>query len=203
LAHPEKAASVLPLIAIKLVIAVTAGYTVDLAMRKRKSGDGLNPGEVTAACDSNGTNHGYTGCCRHRVCNHETKLEILLYHPLRHTFKVALLLFVLTLVMNWALDAIGADRFRALFQTGTLMQPVVAALVGLIPNCFASVFIAELFLKGVIGLGSTVAGLCAGAGVGLVVLVQENRNVKDTGMIIGLLLAVSIFTGMIVQSVWY
>ena len=84
---------------------------------------------------------------------------------------------------------------------GTLFQPVLASLIGLVPNCFASVLLAELYAKGSISFGALVAGLCAGAGLGILVLLKENKDFKDTLFVIGLLLAVSMVSGLVIQLV--
>jgi len=69
----------------------------------------------------------------------------------------------------------------------------------MIPNCFASVLLAGLFAKGIISFGALIAGLSAGAGLGLLVLIKENRNRMDTARIVGLLLAISIAAGTLIQ----
>ena len=93
----------------------------------------------------------------------------------------------------------GTDRFSALFMKGTIFQPVLAAFVGLIPNCFASVFLVQLFAKGIISFGALLSGLCAAAGLGILVLIKENKDFKNSLLIIALLVSVSIFVGIIIQ----
>ena len=72
-------------------------------------------------------------------------------------------------------------------------------MIGLVPNCFASVLLAELYAKGSISFGALVAGLCAGGGLGILVLLKENGDFKDTVFVIGLLLTVSIVSGIVIQ----
>jgi hypothetical protein len=123
----------------------------------------------------------------------------LIIHPLWHTFKIFGFLLVLSIVLNCILDKVGDQRIANLLLSGTMFQPVLAAFIGLIPNCFASVFLAGMFVKGAISFGSMVAGLCSSAGLGMLVLAKENKSLKDTFFIIGLLLGVSIFAGIVIQ----
>jgi peptidoglycan biosynthesis protein MviN/MurJ (putative lipid II flippase) len=82
-----------------------------------------------------------------------------------------------------------------------MFQPVLASFIGLIPNCFGSVLLAELYAKGSISFGAMVAGLCAGGGLGILVLLKENKDLRNTLSIIGLLLFVSILSGSLIQFV--
>ena len=82
-----------------------------------------------------------------------------------------------------------------------LLQPALAALIGLIPNCAASVAITRLYLDGVLSFGSTIAGLSAAAGLGLLVLIRENRDHTNTLKVIAWLLGLSIAAGTLLQVV--
>jgi len=77
----------------------------------------------------------------------------------------------------------------------------LAGLVGLIPNCAASILITQLFLEGAISFGSAVAGLCTGAGIGLVVLFKTSRNKKECFAITGILYLIAVIAGMILQLI--
>ena len=84
---------------------------------------------------------------------------------------------------------------------GTVFQPFLTALLGLIPNCAASILITQLFLEGAISFGSAVAGLCTGAGIGLVVLFKTSRNKKECFAITGILYLIAVIAGMILQLI--
>ena len=77
---------------------------------------------------------------------------------------------------------------------------MLASLVGLIPNCAASVVITELYVVGGLNLGGTVAGLCVSAGIGYAVLVKQNRPIKNTVFIILLVYALSVALGVCVTA---
>ena len=78
---------------------------------------------------------------------------------------------------------------------------MIATLVGLIPNCAASVVLTQLYLNGVMSIGAMMAGLLAGAGVGVLVLFKENRDVKESLQILGLLYVIGAFCGIVIDLV--
>ena len=199
LSVPAKAHLVGPLILIKVAIAVTAGMTVDLVLHFMN----VSKLKRAASTDDDLINaiKGHSGCCSHEVDKERSRLKSLLIHPLRHTAKIFIFLFVLTAAMNYLVDLVGADRLEGLLLNGTVFQPFLASMIGLIPNCFASVLLAGLFAKGAISFGSMVAGLCAGAGMGMLVLIKENKDIKDTASIIGLLVGISVIAGVVIQMV--
>ena len=80
-----------------------------------------------------------------------------------------------------------------------IFQPIVTGLVGMIPNCAASVLVTELYAEGAITFGSAMAGLCTGAGVGLAVLFRANKNVRENLIITGIVFAVGVLSGMLIN----
>jgi hypothetical protein len=196
LSMPDKAKMVGVLIAIKVVIAIAAGVGIDYVIRICQA---PRPSEAAANASSVVVVKEHSGCCSHGLDSRPAKVQALLLHPLRHTAKIFLFLLLLTLVLNFAVGQMGPERIGAILLQGTLFQPVLASLIGLVPNCFASVLLAELYAKGSISFGALVAGLCAGGGLGILVLLKENGDFKDTVFVIGLLLTVSIVSGIIIQ----
>ena len=196
LSMPDKARMVGVLIAIKLVIAIAAGVGLDYLMRvcqARRSKAAIPKASSVAVVKD------HAGCCSHGLDGRPTKVQALFLHPLRHTVKIFLFLLLLTLVLNFIVQQMGPERIGAVLLQGTIFQPILASLIGLVPNCFASVLLAELYAKGSISFGALVAGLCAGGGLGVLVLLKENGDFKDTVFVIGLLLTVSVVSGILIQ----
>lgn len=191
LAQPSQAHFVLPLIGMKIVIAVLGGYGVDLAMRSY----GRRPTESDPKEADDIHEH---GCCEHHVEGRDARRELLM-HPITHTAKVFLFVFVVTLAINYLIFAVGEKNLGNALLFRSPLQPVIAAMIGLIPNCAASVAIAEMFLKGGLTYGAAIAGLSSSAGVGLLVLLKENHDARDTIKVLALLLGISIAAGLIIQ----
>ncbi len=199
LSMPHKANMVGTLITIKVAIAIIAGIGIDLLLRRLPSGKPAEP--TNAAGHSEDEAAAHSGCCSHHLDEKHSKIEALVLHPLLHTVKIFVYLFILSAVLNLIVEKVGEKRIAEILLRGTVFQPLLASLIGLIPNCFASVLLAKLFADGAISFGSLVAGLCAAAGLGLLVLIRENRNFKNTLFVIGLLVVVSVLAGVIIQAI--
>jgi hypothetical protein len=98
--------------------------------------------------------------------------------PSLHALKVALFIFIINLLLGWAIELVGEDDFSAFMQKNVFLQPFITSAIGLIPNCASSVVLTETFLLGGIGFGACLGGLCANAGLGFVVLLKNTKKWK-------------------------
>jgi hypothetical protein len=207
LSQPDKAGLILPLLLIKISIAMVAGYAIDLFSAKTNRGTLAHIAAYTRGKDDQHHNHSIVmdgeACCGHSTSSSAKKFstkEIFL-HPAIHTAKVFVFIFAISLLINTALFLMGEEAFGKLFSGYPFFQPFMAALFGLIPNCAASVAITELYLKGAITYGSLIAGLCASAGLGVLVLFREEKDKKEMFKVLGLLLGISILAGSVIQYI--
>lgn len=191
LSAPEQAGTVALLIGIKLVIALVAGTVMDLLIRRQVPPASEEP--VAETC--------HKGCCHHHVAG-TNQFRQLLFHPLIHTAKIFAFIFLVTLGLNGLIAWVGEENLGNALLRESPLQPLLAALIGLIPNCAASVAIAGAFLKGGLSFGSTIAGLCSSGGLGLLVLLRENNTPKDTLKMIGLLVLISTLVGLAIQLLY-
>ena len=190
LAQPGQAKTVVLLLSVKLIIALIAGTLADLLVRRRSP--------ETSAIET-GTHH--QGCCHHHVSKKDGYQQLLL-HPLIHTAKIFVFIFLATLGLNSLIAWVGEENLGNILLRNSMLQPFLAALIGLIPNCAASVVIAEMFLKGGLSFGAAAAGLCCSGGLGLLVLLRENRDLKDTLRVIALLVLISTVAGLAIQLLY-
>ena len=137
--------------------------------------------------------------CEQENCDCEESIWL---SALKHTVKVILLIFAVSLVINIIFEFWGAEFFSGIIINIPILGEMLLALIGLIPNCSASVLITELFAEGVIPAGQMVAGLMANAGVGLLVLFRLNKKVKENLMITGLLYLCAVVLGVITSLIW-
>lgn len=193
LAQHDKATLVLWLLLVKVIIATLAGYTIDLIFKKDASKEPHVPhGPVIPA-------GGHRHCDCHAHGTEIPKWKTFFLFPLKHTLKVLFFIFAVSLAIGLLVARLGEDGLKQIFLAGTFFQPLVAVLVGLIPNCAASVAITEVYLKGAITFGSAIAGLSASGGLGLLVLFKENKDRKETALITGLLIFVSLTAGILLN----
>ena len=117
-----------------------------------------------------------------------------------HTAQVVLFIFVITIVLNTVLEVVGEDALAGALSGNPVLATFGAAAVGLIPNCAASVVIAQLYLEGALGAAPMLAGLLVSAGVGLLVLVRTNRHAGQNALIIAALYLTGVFWGLMVGA---
>lgn len=121
---------------------------------------------------------------------------------LRHTVQVFLFLLLVNLALGAAIHFVGSGAISRALLSGSVFQPLLAALLGFVPNCAASVLLTELYLEGSLSFGSAVAGLCTGAGLGLAVLLRVNKNWKENLVLILALYASAVLTGFLCSAGW-
>ncbi len=196
LTKPERILDILLVMGIKLVIAVIAGYAIDLVFRKKtlKTDDCNHCHHHDDSCDDEeliGEEH----CCSH------TDWKAIIKCTVKRTLSVFAFLFVASFVLTYIIELIGEARLQELMLTNSIFQPLLTALIGLIPNCAPSVILAELYIEGAISLGSVISGLCTGAGVGLLVLFRVNRGIKSNICITALLYFIGAISGVVIELI--
>ena len=171
------------ILGVKLVSGVVVGLLFDLVRRAMK----IREGDVNlhAVCETT-----------HCGCEEEGGV---IKGTLKHTFSIALFILVITLALNTAIHFIGEDVLRGIILNKPVVGPLIAGVVGLIPNCAASVIITELFLEGAMTTGAMLAGLLAGSGVGLLVLFRVNRPMKDNFVLLASLYAAAVVIGILLD----
>lgn len=205
LSQPDKAKILLPIILTKIVIALIAGYSIDLIFRKKNKKILAHSLAYTEGRYEAGHHHECvieeTACCGHSLNSSAKKFspKEIIIHPIVHTIKIFLFIFVVSFLINLLVFLIGEDALQNIFSQNTFIQPFLAALIGLIPNCASSVAITELYLKGIITYGAVIAGLCASGGLGILVLLKEEKSKREIFTIIGLLFGISVLSGLIIQ----
>lgn len=190
LGNPGYAKNILSLLAVKVLIGTVAGYLIDFLVHTRHN----HEEDMERICSD-------CGCHQHDHSHEHGELGDVFLAALHHTIRVLLYIFVFTAILNLAIEVLGIDRLSTLLLGDTILQPLVAALVGMIPNCAASVMLTELYLNQAISFAAVVAGLCTGAGLGLVVLFRMNKNKKENLQIVGLLYAVAAMAGILLEII--
>jgi len=180
LATPAKAYLIIPIVAVKLVIGLTAGYLIDI----------IRPQSVVKNEDFSVDFVEEEGCCKHDI-EHGHKRELLI-HPIVHTTNVFGFILIITLILNYCLESVSITN---LLESGKYLQPIIAAFIGLIPNCAISIGVTMMLIKGSITFGAAMSALLSNAGLGLLVLLKNN-DFKDTLKIIAFLLVISIISGL-------
>lgn len=121
----------------------------------------------------------------------------ILMSAVSHTVQVSLFIFLVTFALVLVLETVGEDALAAFLSGNQLLAVFASALVGLVPNCSASVVITQLYLEGVLGFAPLMAGLLTSAGVGYLVLFRTNRHPRENVVIVVGLFLVACVWGLV------
>lgn len=167
----------------KVIIGVISGFVIDMVMNSREEKHGHDHEHIHELCE-------------HEHCNCE---QGIFRSALKHTLQITFFIILITFVLHLALEVVGEDVLANLILNKPVLGPVLAGIVGLIPNCASSVVITQLYLEGAMGMGAMMAGLLVGSGVGLLVLFRVNNDKKENFKILGLLYGIGVVAGMIID----
>ena len=176
----ENVPELLKIVGIKVLIGIIFGYLIDLFLRKKEEKN-----KDYHVCDDD-----------HCDCKHS-----IIKSSIIHTLKTIIYIIITTFIINILFELVGEDKLSELFMKKTIFAPFIAALIGLIPNCGASIALTEFYLNGIISLGTAIGGLCTGAGIGLIILFKQNKNIKENLMILCILYLISSIVGIILNLI--
>lgn len=181
LAHGSDGTVILQILGVKFLIGVFSGFLIDLLFRKKFHME---------------INH----LCEEEHCHCE---EGVLRSSFTHTSHTFLFIIAVSFGINLLMAYGGEDFLSHVFLGNHWLSPFVASLIGLIPNCAASVVITELYLEGIIPFSSAIAGLLTGSGVAILVLFRSNKHVKENMMILFLIYFIGVVSGILLEVLSY
>lgn len=175
--------SIIEILAIKVVAAIIFGFAVDAVMNIRHKGS--KKLEIQSICQN-----------EHCHCEEGSIFK----SALIHSGQIVAFIFIISLILNTVVTVVGEDNLGKLFVNIPFAGCLISSLIGLIPNCAASVVITELYLSGVISAGALISGLLTGCGIGLLVLFRTNRNnLKENISILSLMYFFGVAAGFMVE----
>lgn len=175
---------IVKILAIKLVIGMIAGFLIDLVLRI-KNKDKQEEERIIDLCEK-----------EHCHCEHG-----IVKSSLKHTLNIFVFILIVNLVMEILINMIGEDTIAGVLNNQPIIAPIIAGIIGLIPNCASSVIITQLYLDNVISAATMISGLLVGAGVGLAVLFKTNKGIKNNIRITILLYAIGVISGIILEFI--
>ena len=176
--------TILKLLATKLVIGIAAGFAIDGVARllRRGKADEQEP-QIEELCERENCDCG----------------DRFVLSALKHTAYITVFLLFFTFVLNIGIELVGEENIKSVVLDRPVLGSLLAALVGLIPNCASSVALTSLFVDGVLSSGALLSGLMVNAGIGLAILFRNNRPVKDSLRVVGILFGISVICGILID----
>ena len=190
---------ILKILGVKLIIGIIAGTLIDViahiirnnVLNKKQSTNNTvenEEDEIGHICEED-----------HCHCNESGILK----SAIHHTLSILMFIIIITFIINTAVHFVGEETIASWILNRPVIGPLIASLIGLIPNCAASVIITNMYLDKVISLGSMISGLLTGAGVGLAVLFKTNNKIKENIRILILLYAIGVISGIIIDLIGF
>lgn len=210
ISSPQRLA-LIPLLLIKIVIAVIVGEVANLIFHKKitPEDEKFDHEEICTHCHDHGTEDEDEHDDDHRETrSHAKKLwaKRYLLIPLIHSLQTFAYVLAVTLVFGILFadnGLIGADKLSAFLDSSKYFAPFITSLIGLIPNCASSAVITSAYVRGAISFGAMTAGLISNAGVGLAILFKNTRKTKRNLLIMLTLYLIGSICGIIISSLEY
>lgn len=175
---------IVKILLIKLLIGVVIGFIIDLIIR------------LTAKKDEE---ERIEHLCEEEHCHCEE--GNIFISSLRHTLNIFVFIIIINFIINIVIHFIGEDTIASLLLNKPILGPLVSAFIGLIPNCAASVILTNMYLENLISVGSMIAGLLTGAGIGLAVLFKTNKGIRENIKIMFLLYFIGVLSGIVIETI--
>ena len=169
----------LKILGIKLIIGIIAGFAIDLVYRKYHKNQ--EEEKIVELCEKD-----------HCHCE-----EGIIKSSIKHSLNIFIYILIITFIINLIVHFIGEDVIASFIYNKPIIGPILAGLIGLIPNCASSVLLTKMYLENVITVSTLISGLLAGAGLGLAVLFKTNKGVKENIKIVLLLYCIGVTSGII------
>lgn len=176
--------TILSILGIKLVIAIFAGFIIDFIIR-RKNKENDEEERIIDLCEK-----------EHCHCEHG-----IFKSALKHTLNIFVFIIIITFIINILIHFIGEDNIANFVRINPILGPVLAGIIGLIPNCASSVILTQLYVENVIPVATMISGLLAGTGIGLAVLFRMNKGIKENLKITALMYVIGVISGIILQLI--
>ena len=170
---------IIKILLIKVFIGMFSGFIIDLLLRKK------GKIEIKELCEHD-----------HCHCEHSIFLS-----SLKHTLNITIFIIIISFLLNLGFEYLGEETIEKLFLKNNIFSSFISSLIGLIPNCGASVAITELYLNNTISFGSCMAGLLTGSGVAILILFKTNKDIKENFKILFTVYGIGVISGIIIDLI--
>lgn len=169
------------IISFKMIVGIVVGFIIDIVYHRKQDKEIIK--EI----------------CEHEHCHCEH--DGVVVSSIKHTLKIGIFIFIANIVINLIIFNVGEDTVSNLLLNGNIFTYFISSLVGLIPNCAGSVIITELYLSKMISIGTMLAGLLTGSGLGILLLFRTNNNIKENMTVLSIIYFVGVVVGILVDLV--
>ena len=171
------------ILVFKIIVGIFIGFIVDFLYHKKQDIREENIGDI----------------CEQDHCS--CKKDGIILSSIKHTLKIGLFILIANLLINIIIFKIGEEKVSNLLLQGNILTYFISSLIGLIPNCAGSVIITELYLANLITVGTMLAGLLTGSGLGILLLFRINKELKENMIVLLTIYFVGVLFGILVDLI--
>lgn len=150
--------------------------------------------------DEHGHGYGHEHGHEHGHSHEGAPLLSIIRSAISHTVQVSVFIFLVTLILVAVLETFGESTIEQFLRGNETLAVLGSALVGLIPNCSASVVITQLYLEGALQLAPMLAGTLISAGVGYLVLFRTNRSARENALFLAMMYVIGAGWGLVLSA---
>ena len=170
---------IIKILLIKLFIGMLVGFIIDKIFKVKKEKKNYD-------------------ICEEEHCHCK---ESIIISSLKHTLNIVVFILLINFILNICFNYLGQDYLSKILLKDSFFGPFISGLIGLIPNCGASVMLTELYINNAINFGSLISGLLTGSGIAIMILFKTNKHFLENLKIVGILYIVGVLSGIIIELI--
>ena len=170
---------IIKILLIKLFIGMLVGFIIDKIFKVKKEKKNYD-------------------ICEEEHCHCK---ESIIISSLKHTLNIVVFILLINFILNICFNYLGQDYLSKILLKDSFFGPFISSLIGLIPNCGASVMLTELYINNAINFGSLISGLLTGSGSAIMILFKTNKHFLENLKVIGILYIVGVLSGIIIELI--
>ncbi len=169
------------IVGFKIIVGIIIGLIIDLILKNKDEKEKVHE------------------LCEHDHC--DCKHDKIFLSSIKHTIKIGIFILIANIIINLIIFNVGEDSIKDVLLNKNIFTYFIASLFGLIPNCASSVIMTELYLSNMITIGTLLAGVLTGSGLGILLLFKSNKNLKENLSILSIIYVVGVVIGIIVDII--
>lgn len=170
---------IIKILLIKLFIGMLVGFIIDKIFKVKKEKKNYD-------------------ICEEEHCHCK---ESIIISSLKHTLNIVVFILLINFILNICFNYLGQDYLSKILLKDSFFGPFISGLIGLIPNCGASVMLTELYINNAINFGSLISGLLTGSGIAIMILFKTNKHFLENLKVVGILYIVGVLSGIIIELI--